>query len=114
MYPIRSSRVTGLQLCTFTRLPVLIQLEDSWQIYLPNSAFRDRVYSLRSNHEMQSQIKAVKAKNWLSKASASQQIGAARHIESESGNPQNCIISKAVNISHNQPETNTSNQVLDI
>ena len=37
----------------------------------------------------------------LSKASASQQLGLPA-IESESGNPQNCIISKAVNISHNQ------------
>ena len=42
-------------------LACLIQHEDSLQIYLSHNAFRAGIHSLRPNHGMQSQIKAVKA-----------------------------------------------------
>ena len=42
-------------------LACLIQLKDSSQIYLYHNAFRAGIHSLRSNHEMQSQIKGIKA-----------------------------------------------------
>ena len=91
-----------LQLCTFTRLPVLIQLKDSLQIYLSYNSFRAGIHSLRPNHEMQSQVKAVKAeKSYLKRAARSNLELPAIFIQKR--DPKNRIISKAVNISHNQP-----------
>ena len=50
--PICKSDLAYSCTCTFTHLPVLIQLEDSSQIYLSRDAFRDGIHSLRSNHEI--------------------------------------------------------------